>query len=92
MKNADNPLTALTGIVVIKLTGTSDCIITSQKQYKSVAIRKIAYAVGNNWQAYEMHVTAHRMKHLLVKSTCGVDQCVNPNHLTAKEREAKIWS
>ena len=90
-RNADNKFTALTGIPVILLTGTCDCVVTKQKEYKDVPVRKIAYALANGWQTYEMSESASRMLHLRVKSTCGVDQCVNPEHLVGRERSVKLW-
>ena len=86
-KNADNPFTEKTGVEVIQLTGTSKCLVTSQKAFMGIPVRKVSYAISNDWQAYETSASAKRMKNLLVKSVCGVDQCINPEHLVGRERE-----
>lgn len=82
---ADNRFTAHTGIPVIKLTGASDCWVTGVKVSGFVPVKKLAYAYLNGWQPYECEERSKRMRLLRVTQSCGVDQCVNPDHLTAKE-------
>ena len=88
-KNADNKFTAETGIKIIKLTGNPDhdCWVVGQKEYKHIACRKFAFALFNNWPAMDTHCKAPRLKNLRVKQSCGVHQCVNPDHLIGTEPE-----
>ena len=90
-KSADNEFTRFTGLRVTKLTGNSDCWICHEKASKTVPVRKISYAVHQNWSPMHMPATARRMKLLRVKQTCGVDQCVNPDHLVGVEKEYNPW-
>ena len=53
-KNADNAFTAHTGAPAIKLTGTSNCLVTSLQKYQGVPARKISYALAHNWQQMNM--------------------------------------
>jgi len=95
-READNRFTEITGIPIIKLTGPKaiDCwLVTAATTYR-VPTRKIAYACFNDWQTMDMARTAKKMKLLRVKQSCGVDQCVNPDHLVGIEKEidpAKGW-
>jgi hypothetical protein len=86
-QTANNPFTANTGVKAYQLTGSSDCLICPQKEAKNVSTRKIAFALANGWQSYEMGFDSKRIKLLSVKATCGVDQCINPAHLVGTEKE-----
>lgn len=84
---ADNAFTEGTGVKVVKLTGTSSCWICAQKDIFNLPVRKVSYAIHNDWQNYEINSSAKRMSLLRVKQSCGVDQCINPEHLVGKEGE-----
>lgn len=94
-KSADNPFTAYTAIPVIRLTGPgatppgheTPCIIASPKNYRFMPVRKVAYAIAHGWLDMNINVNARKMKLLRVKQSCGVDQCVNPDHLVGTEKE-----
>jgi hypothetical protein len=84
---ADNAFTKKTGIKIVKLTGTSDCWICGQKDWNIMPVRKVSYAIHQEWEPYEINASAKRMSNLRVKQSCGVDQCVNPDHLVGKEND-----
>lgn len=83
---ADNPFTAFTGIKPVKLTGKSDCWIVGQKHHALIPVRKVSYATHHaDFPTWKITPQSSRMKNLRVKQTCGVDQCVNPDHLVGNE-------
>ena len=94
-KSADNPFTAKTGVPVTRLTGkgaippehTSPCHIISVGRIYEMPARKVAYAIYNNWQVFNINHKARKMRLLRVKQSCGIDQCVNPEHLVGTEKE-----
>lgn len=90
-RKADNPFTKVTGFEIIKLTGNSDCWVVKELTSNYIPVRKISYAAFAGWLPNEITPTNNRMRLLRVKQTCGVDQCVNPEHLAAKEKEYQPW-
>ena len=87
---ADNHFTKITGAEFTKLSGASECWICHQTQWGSIPIRKVAFALFNDWQKFEVVRMGQRMRHLRVKQSCGVDQCVNPDHLVGTEKPVDI--
>ena len=94
IKTADNAFTALTALKVIKLTGpsTTHCWICDQKQWQGLPVRKVSGAVHDpdTPQVY-IGKGKRAMKLMTVKSTCGIDQCVNPEHLSVSKKEYNPW-
>lgn len=76
-RRANNEFSALSGIRAFQLSGSCDCLVTEQTTANGYPIKKYAYLLYNN-----LLVGAHpkRIKSIRVKSSCGVDQCVNPAH------------
>ena len=91
-RKSDNPLVKLTGNEVHILTGKNapDCHLCFTQEHKRVRIYKLAYALANGWQRYEMSHTSRRMKQLTVRRTCGINECVNPDHLIGEEKPISI--
>ena len=82
-KTAKNDFTALTGIRAIQLSGSCDCLVVANKTYLDLPIKKAAYLLYNNISITSEHPT--RIARMKVHSSCGVDQCVNPNHFIVKD-------
>lgn len=94
IKTADNEFTRLTAIRLTKLTGKNSpgCWICAPKAWHGVRVKKVSAAAhkpdfpngyikpGNKYLAL-----------LKVKPLCGIDQCVNPDHLEVTEEEYKPW-
>lgn len=90
-KAAKNIFSGKTGIFAIQLTGTSDCIVTEHAtkalknpsnitNRKIVPIKKYAYHIYNNVALEQIEK---------ITSSCGVDQCVHPDHLVAQLSKEK---
>ncbi len=79
-KTASSPFSALTGILATPMLGGSLCHICKQKTVKgSIPIQKHAYKLFNNIYSKDITVT----------SICNVQNCVNPEHLTATYKPNK---
>ena len=76
--NSDHLFSKLTGIEVIQLTGELDCQIVKplrirvEKNSKQYLTEKVAYGLYNEIPFDDVGIVTH---------TCGVDQCINPEHL-----------
>jgi alkylhydroperoxidase family enzyme len=95
MKTADNAFSAYTGIPVIKLTGTNspDCWICAQQRFNNVPVKKVSAAIHDPETMNGTITQGHREMSLMrVSGTCGVDQCVNPEHLSVSKKEYNPWA
>jgi hypothetical protein len=90
-RTATNAFSKVTGIPVIKLSGSSDCWICAQTLCEQVPVRKLSYGAHNGYGPHELKVDSRKMSLLRVKQTCGVDQCVNPDHLVGEVKEFNPW-
>ena len=89
-KLAKNPFTKATGLRAFYLSGKEDCLVTHHQTFRDIPVRKIAYAIYNDWQRPECTVSASKMKRLRVTQICGVDQCVHPDHLKGEILPQKL--
>ncbi len=86
-KSADNLFTNLTGTPAIQLSGSSNCLVTKQKKIilpytnAQTPIKKAAYHLYNDIPLDEIGI---------IKQSCGVDQCVHPDHLYESNPKKEI--
>ena len=75
-KNSKNQFSQETGIDVVEISGELDCHISKPLRIrfkdKQYATKKVAYSIHHNTRLEDVG-TVHQ--------TCGIDQCINPNHL-----------
>lgn len=92
-KAAKNVFSELTGIFSIQLSGTQSCIITeglttSLKTLGNLTGRKV---IPIKKYAYHKYSGVELEQIKSVTSSCGVDQCVHPDHLVAVLHPQKSW-
>lgn len=74
-KSARNEFSALSGIHAIEVQGQTHCLIVDKKTHKSVPIQ---------WYAYTLYCEKYNLnKFVIVRSSCGVLNCVKKSHLIA---------
>jgi hypothetical protein len=62
-----------TGLRVVKLSGSRDCIIAQKDRHKNEPIKHLAYRLVKGYDSLPPGTT--------LKSTCGIDQCVKFDHI-----------
>ena len=82
---ATNDFSAFSGLEATQLTGNSECLVTKNKTHDRMSMKKYAYL-----QYHEIYDT-RTVKATKVKQTCGVDQCVNKDHLVATNKPKPLW-
>lgn len=95
MKTADNEFSAYTGIPVIKLTGenSTGCWICAQQRFNNIPVKKVSAAIHDpNTMNGSIKQGRREMSELYVRGTCGIDQCVNPEHTTITRKTINPWS
>lgn len=111
-KHADNPFTKLTGKPVIKLTGSSSCIVTSGKMIKvpqegiikQTNVKVVAALLylknPDTLLLYDLPPILDPLLYneytvspedIKVTQSCGVDQCVNIEHLIVEIKKSNTW-
>lgn len=94
-KKADNAFSALTGIEVTKLTGpgAKGCWICPQQKWQGILVKKVSAAAHDPDFLNGYIERGNRFLNLLsFKGTCGVDQCVNPEHIELIKKEYQPWA
>lgn len=94
-KRADNEFSSLTGIQVVKLTGkgANGCWISTQSEWNGVPVKKVSGAAHDPSTPNGYIRRGHReMSLLTVRGTCGVNECVNPDHLTLERKDSNPWA
>jgi len=94
-RTADNEFSKFTGIPVIKLTGKNSpgCWICAQKRFNNVPVKKVSAAIHDPQTLnYTIKQERREMKEIYVQGTCGIDQCVNPEHTTITRKFVNPWA
>ena len=92
-KKADNYFTKETGIKAYRISGTKHCLIVPQKS--------VTLIVNGDKKQFPLAVAALSILHSIPTSkigdlkaiqTCGINECVDPDHLVAQQSHPSITS